>query len=105
MTIGAHPRFGRADVVAEHPAEGTVVVEVEGESSRQKEQALYSALGQAVLLMKDFDEQVRYAVAVPNSPEWERQVEKVPAAVAARLKLRLYLVSESGVKEANPRAD
>ena len=55
VTLGSHPKFGRADVVAEHPHLGTVVVEVEGESSRQREQAVYSALGQLVTLMRDFE--------------------------------------------------
>ena len=84
VTMGAHPRFGRADVVAEHPNLGTVVTEVEGLSSRQREQAMYSALGQLVILMRDFQDSTSYAIAVPDSPEWERQVAKIPAAVAER---------------------
>ena len=40
--IHAHPDFGRADLVATKPGVATVVVEVEGDSSRQQEQALYS---------------------------------------------------------------
>lgn len=99
VTLGAHPRFGRADVVAEHPDLGTVVVEVEGESSRQREQAVYSALGQLVMVMRHIEDSTSYAIAVPDSPEWERQVAKIPAAVAERLRLHLYLVSESGVRE------
>ena len=99
VTLGAHPKFGRADVVAEHPVLGTVVVEVEGESSRQREQAVYSALGQLVILMHDFEDTTSYAIAVPDTPEWERQVTKIPEAVAERLRLRLYLVSDSGVRE------
>ncbi|MDP1780176.1 MAG: hypothetical protein Q8K73_07870, partial [Anaerolineales bacterium] len=46
VTIGSHPNYGRADIVAEHPKHGIYIVEVEGTSSRQKEQAVYSALGQ-----------------------------------------------------------
>ncbi len=99
VTLGAHRKFGRADVVAEHPKLGTVVVEVEGASSRQREQAVYSALGQLVMLMRDFEDSTSYAIAVPDSPEWERQVAKIPAAVAEQLRLHLYLVSESGVRE------
>jgi hypothetical protein len=99
VMFGAHPRFGRADVVAEHPSQGTVVVEVEGESSRQREQAMYSALGQLVLLMHDLEDSTSYAIAVPDSKDWERQLAKVPGAVARRLRLRLYLVSESGARE------
>jgi hypothetical protein len=40
----AHPLYGRADLVAEKVGHGTFVVEIEGDSSRQKEQAMYSAL-------------------------------------------------------------
>ena len=69
VRIGAHPEFGRADLVARKPGAATVVVEVEGDSSRQKEQALYSALGQAVLLMKATGE-IRYGIAVPDTPAW-----------------------------------
>ncbi len=36
VIIGAHPVFGRVDIVAEHPQHGLFVVEVEGNSSRQK---------------------------------------------------------------------
>lgn len=99
VTIGAHPTFGRADLVAEHPELGTVVVEVEGDSSRQREQAMYSALGQLLVQMRNFDDATSYALAVPDSPVWERQLMKIPAAVAARLRVRLYLVSEAGTRE------
>src|SRR5690348_5996057 len=50
--IVAHPLYGRADMVAKNPR-GTLVIEVEGDSSRQKEQAMYSTLGQIVLSMGD----------------------------------------------------
>ena len=98
-TIGAHPRFGRADIVAEHATLGTVIVEVEGESSRQREQAVYSALGQALLNMRVFDGSISYAIAVPHQEDWVRQLRKVPGAVARRLNLRLLAVSASGVEE------
>ena len=39
--------------VAEHPVHGMWLVEVEGTSSRQGEQTVYSALGHLVLLMQD----------------------------------------------------
>jgi hypothetical protein len=102
-TLAAHPKFGRADVVAEHPDLGTVVVEVEGDSSRQREQAMYSALGQLLLLMQDFEASTSYAIAVPDSVDWERQLAKVPVAVTKRLPLRLYLVSEHGVRDVTRR--
>lgn len=98
-TIGAHPTFGRADVVAEHATLGTVIVEVEGESTRQREQAVYSALGQALLNMRSFDGSTSYAIAVPHREDWVRQLRKVPRSVARRLNLKLLAVSPSGVEE------
>jgi hypothetical protein len=53
VKIVAHPVYGRADLVAFKSGGGTFVAEVEGDSSRQKEQAMYSALGQVVLSMHD----------------------------------------------------
>ena len=96
--IGAHPDFGRADLVAAKPGVVTVVVEVEGDSSRQPEQALYSALGQTVLLMRA-DTSIRYGLAVPDTASWERQMAKIPAYVADRLSLTLWLVGKTGVRE------
>ena len=87
IQIGKDEQFGRADVVARHPVRGTVVVEVEGDSSKQKEQALYSALGQLLLLMGPGSQQRSFAVAVPDSPPWERQLAKVPARVRDLLQL------------------
>jgi hypothetical protein len=97
-SIGAHPEFGRADIVAEHPTKGLFIVEVEGESSRQKEQAVYSALGQLVLQMHG---KVRHFVlAVPDDPTWERQLKKIPPHARKTLGLSCLLVSEHGVREA-----
>jgi hypothetical protein len=98
VTIGCHVRFGRADVVAEHPKRPMHIIEVEGDSSRQSEQALYSALGQAILNMADPPGQVRYGVAVPDTVAWERQLRKVPLHVREALNLDCLLVSESGVR-------
>ena len=97
--IGAHPAFGRADMVAEHLVHGIVVVEVEGDSSRQREQAMYSALGQTLLMMTRFADGITYGIAVPDREDWIRQIEKVPPAAIARLGLKLWLVSDAGVRE------
>jgi hypothetical protein len=43
VEIVGHPVFGRVDLVAHKEGLGTVLVEVEGDTSRQKEQAIYSA--------------------------------------------------------------
>jgi hypothetical protein len=97
-TIGKHPIFGRADVVAQHQDHGLWLVEVEGQSSKQKEQAMYSALGQLVLQMKG--EPLHAAVAVPNEPAWEKQLVKVPHHARQLLGLTCILVSPSGCSDA-----
>lgn len=96
--IGSHPVFGRADLVAAKPGTATLVVEVEGDSKRQKEQALYSALGQAVVLMK-VDADTHYGLAVPDTPLWEHQMAKIPTCVCDRLSLTLWLVGRTGVRD------
>jgi hypothetical protein len=98
VSVGAHPTFGRADIVAEHKDHGVVVVEVEGTSSRQKEQAVYSALGQLVLQMQG--EKHSFVLAVPDEPAWEKQLRKIPAHARSTLELSCVLVSEHGVREA-----
>ncbi len=52
VTIGPDDRFGRVDVVAEHNEHGLHFIEVEGHSERQREQGLYSCLGQLLLIMR-----------------------------------------------------
>ena len=100
VRIGVHPDFGRADLVATKPGVGTVVVEVEGDSSKQREQALYSALGQAVLSMKAAED-TRYGLAVPDAPAWKHQLKKIPPHVCERLSLTLWLVGKAGVRKLN----
>jgi hypothetical protein len=95
--LSSHPLFGRVDVVAEHEEQGIRLVEVEGESSRQPEQALYSALGQLLLSMKFEGPQVRYGLAVPDTPQWLRQLRKLPPGITKRLTLDLYVVAENHV--------
>lgn len=97
ITIGAHEKFGRTDVVATHPSHGTVLIECEADTNRQREQAMYSALGQ--LLLKMDGEVRRYGLAVPDSSEWRSQVDKIPDHVKKILSLTVYLVSASGVEE------
>ena len=98
VTIGADLEYGRADVVARHPEKGTHLVEVEGKSSKQKEQAMYAALGQCILMMGAGSETVTFAVAMPDKPKWERQVAKIPGRVKKILGLECLLVSEKGVR-------
>lgn len=96
VTIGAHPEFGRVDLVAEHPKNGLFVVEVEGESSRQREQAVYSALGQLVLQMKGTKHS--FVLAVPDDVLWERQLLKIPQHARETLGLSCVLVSDRRVR-------
>jgi len=99
ITIGKHPQFGRADIVAEHELLGTYIIEAEGDTSKQKEQALYSALGQIILLMNEADRNLTYGLAVPESKQWEFQLRKIPHYIRDTLNIRLYLVSKNKVRE------
>ena len=99
VKIGGHPVFGRTDIVASRDDGKTILIEVEGDTSRQREQAMYSALGQTILLMNTIGENHLYALAVPDDSQWERQLLKIPKSVTGILGLKLYLVSESGVHE------
>ena len=87
--ILTHPVYGRADLVARKEGIGTFVAEVEGDSSRQKEQAMYSALGQLVLSMKAQTPEITYALAVPDEERWAMQLQKVPNRIREILNLRL----------------
>lgn len=96
-TIAKHHKFGRVDIVAEHSQHGTYIVEVEGDSSRQKEQATYSALGQLLLQMDGTGK--HFILALPDKPVWERQARKVPEYSRRLLNLTCVLISESGIRE------
>ena len=91
--IGADERFGRADIVARHPEKGCFIIECEGDTRKQKEQAMYSALGQILLIMSAQDAETHYGLAFPNSDEWRKQLSKIPKTVCQKLNLKLYLVS------------
>ncbi|MDP3773660.1 MAG: hypothetical protein Q8Q85_05270 [Gemmatimonadales bacterium] len=96
--LGKHALFGSVDVVAEHVRLGTRLIEVEADSSRQREQAMYSAVGQLLLSMKLESPRVRYGLAVPDAPEWIRQLRKIPAALSRKLVLDLYAVGDKHVQ-------
>jgi len=99
VMIGSHQKYGRADVVACKQGLGTYIIEVEGDSSKQREQAIYSALGQTIFLMNEIPDTVRYGLAVPDSPKWEAQLQKIPERVREVLGLELFLVAATGVRE------
>lgn len=99
VKIVTHPLYGRADLVAKKEGLGTFVIEVEGNSSRQKEQAMYSALGQIVLSMHNPSPQITYGLAVPDEPSWETQLKKIPHRIRDLLRVGVFLVSPQGVRE------
>ncbi|MBU0967891.1 MAG: hypothetical protein KKA54_16075 [Proteobacteria bacterium] len=81
VDFGSHKEHGRVDIYAAHPEKGVFLIEVEGKSSKQKEQAMYSAIGQIVLMMNTTENDVTYGLAVPDLPEWEHQIQKIPGRV------------------------
>lgn len=97
VVLMPHPLFGRTDIVASHPRAGTYVIEVEGESRRQPEQALYSCLGQTLLSMRSFSPRLHYGIAVPDTSIWRTQLSKLPRTVRRRLGLHLFLVANDHV--------
>jgi hypothetical protein len=94
MKIVAHRLYGRADLVARKEGVGTFVAEVEGDSGRQKEQSMYSALGQVVLSMRDPSPEISYALAAPDADKWAEQLREAPSRIRELLRLKLWLVSE-----------
>lgn len=80
VKIGAHPRYDRAVLVALKPDSRTLVVKVEDQSSRRKEQAVISTLGQTLVSMKE-DAECMFIVAAPDTSDWEKQLRKVPARI------------------------
>jgi len=99
VSFGAHEKYGRVDVAAYHSRYRLYLIEVEGKSSKQKEQAMYSALGQALLMMDKPLENTYYGIAVPDEKAWERQVQKVPDRVKQILNLKCFLVGKNGVRD------
>ena len=97
VILSPHAEHGRADTFAHHATYGKWLIECEGDSSRQREQAMYSSLAQLILLMSD--SRSNYALAVPNSAEWSRQTSKIPQFVRDKLALKVYLVSAEDVTE------
>jgi hypothetical protein len=97
VTIGVNRDYRRADIVAEHPEKGLFIVEVEGDSSKQKEQAMYSALGQLLLMMDG--KKHTFILAVPDDEKWETVIQRIPAYSLTALNLSCVLVREKGVRK------
>lgn len=98
IAVSPHPIYGRVDVFVEHDELGRYLIEAEGNTRKQKEQAMYSALGQAILLMSEQDGKGHYGIAVPDEPKWLAQVKKIPPHIRDSLRLDVYLVSPKGVR-------
>jgi hypothetical protein len=102
VVIGTHKQFGPVDVVADHERGALRLIEVAGESGKQREQALYSSLAQVLLSMRLWSDDVGYGIAVPDTREWVRQVRKIPTDLTKRLHLWRYLVGLNSVSIAEP---
>jgi len=100
--LGIDDRYGRSDIVATHPKEGLHLIEVEGDSSRQPEQAMYSCLGQLLLTMQVWGGHVHYGIAVPGAAKWRLQLAKIPTEVRKRLSIDLYFVDDGGLLKITP---
>lgn len=103
--IGPHDLLGTVDIVAEHPTEGRWIVEVEGQSGRSKDQALYSAIGQLALAMNHFGPAIHYGLAVPSDRAWRKQLAKLPVEYRKRLGLTLFGVATIGVTGWRPEEE
>lgn len=97
VTVHIHKTGRRTDILASHHIHGIYVIECEGDTSKQREQALYSALGQILLQMDDLTR--RFAIAFPDSEAWTKQVLKLPKAVRDALRLTVFMVATNHVKE------
>jgi Holliday junction resolvase-like predicted endonuclease len=97
VQVGPHAVWGRVDIVAEKLEEPIYFVEVEADTKKQREQALYSALGQLLLLMEQPPNVARYCLATPDTKQWRAQFAKVPDRVVELLGLEFFLVSRAGV--------
>ncbi len=97
--IGVHNKYGRIDICATNKTGETHLIEVEGKSSKQKEQAMYSAIGQSLLLMNKPTKNTFYGIAVPDTPDWEKQLSKIPTYIKNRLNLKCYLTSKESIRE------
>lgn len=72
---------------------------MQNRSSKQKEQAMYSAIGQTILMMENPSKDITHALAVPDAPEWKCQLAKIPRRIKDILNLQCLMVSESGVEK------
>lgn len=98
VMIRGDEQLGKADFVARHDNGDFYLIEVEGDSSRQPDQAMYSALGQ-LLIRRYLAPDARIGIAVPDSEKWRRQLGRLPAKLLEDLGLHLFFVGEDSVQE------
>jgi hypothetical protein len=101
VNIGKHQQYGRVDIFARKGYEETHLVEVEGYSSRQIDQALFSALGQLLLYMNNDFDKIEYGLAIPNTHNWTKYIDKIPFYIREKLRINLYKVDNDGVEVVN----
>jgi hypothetical protein len=56
------------------------------------------SLAESSLSMHDASPEIAYALAMPDGEKWAAQLRKVPDRIRKLLRLRLWLVSEAGVR-------
>ena len=96
VRTGPNREYNNLDIVAVHKSAGTHLIEVEGDTRRQPEQAIYCALGQLICKTPEDGSNSILGIAVPNSPKWEELLQRIPRSVRDRLKLKAYLVDDNG---------
>ena len=42
---------------------------------------MYSAIGQILLQIKEYEENIFFGIAVPDTREWEKQLIKIPVHI------------------------
>lgn len=85
------------DIVATHKNGQKIIIEVEGDSSKQRSTSLYSALGQ--VLIKSENKNDILALAFPLNDNWAKQIQKIPNLTKKRNNLKIYLVNDNSVVE------
>jgi hypothetical protein len=106
VRIGTHEQYGRIDFAADQASSHRHLIEVEGDSSRSKHEAIYLCLGQLVMAMKSWGQWDHYGIAVPGTSGWLRQLARLPKEVRERLSIDLYVVAPLGhVMQIRPHED
>ncbi len=95
-SICPNTKYGQ-DILAKHPRYGSYIGVVEGISSKQKKQAIYSALGKLILHMKN--NKYIHFIGVPDDALWAKELYNIPLYVRNNISLICFLVSEERVRQ------